>query len=293
MERGRRLLILFGAILGLAFAPLVTRAQESPSPSPSPSPETSASPAPEASASPTPASSPSLLTSPSPAQTEAPFYDIGDEIYAIKRAASGFYYFQGNRDGSAKVKQEVRYSRNLWTDSAQIGIRIPVITRFPVAGNPYSGLGNIELGYSYGVVSPTLDHYLEARVAFATEANGVESNDTQLKGFYNLKWKLKGWSIALNNEYDQTIIHPPGSSWTSYYEQKISLPEARIAKKLRLSLFWNARWLFDSGGIVKDALGGTFFGNMGTVAVSLTDSWGLGANGLWKYKFEALASVKF
>ncbi len=82
-----------------------------------------------------------------------PLYQMGDDIYTIDRDGTLFYYFQGNRDGSAKVKKELRYGRNLWNDCAQLRIRIPFVTRYPIVGNTYSGLSNIELGYSYNVKS--------------------------------------------------------------------------------------------------------------------------------------------
>src|SRR5690242_10455248 len=94
-----------------------------------------------------------------------PLYQAADDIYTIDRDATAYYYFQGNRDGSAKVKQEARYSRNLWNDCAQLKVRIPFVTRYPVVGNTYSGLSNIELGYFYGIKSPPFDHSLEFRVA--------------------------------------------------------------------------------------------------------------------------------
>ena len=49
-----------------------------------------------------------------------PLYQMGDDIFTIDRDGTLFYYFQGNRDGSAKVKREIRYGRNLWNDCAQL-----------------------------------------------------------------------------------------------------------------------------------------------------------------------------
>lgn len=255
------------------------------SPSPAPLPAAENSPAPQTSASPQSFAVP----------TEPPLYQMNDDIFTIDRDATLFYYFQGNTDGTGKAKYEFRYGRNLWNDNAQIRIRIPLLTKFPVDGDPYSGLGNIELGYSYNVSSPTFDHSLEIRGSFATAANGVSSNDTELKAFYTTKWKWKGGSIAYANEYDQTVIQPPGSSYTSYYEGKLTLPEYafKTLRGLKFSAFYNYRVLFDSGGIWKGALGGTIFGNMKDVALSLTDSWGIGDHGLWKYKFEANATARF
>ena len=224
-----------------------------------------------------------------------PLYQMGDEIFTIDRDGTLFYYFQGNRDGTAKVKREMRYGRNLWNDCAQLRIRIPFVTRYPVIGNTYSGLSNIELGYSYNVKSTPFDHSLEFRIALPTAVNNVDSLDTQLKGFYTTKWKQPGWAISYTNEYDQTIIRPPGSSYTSYYEGKVQLPDYILVPEvpgMKLSAFYNYRVLFDSGGIVKDALGGTLFGSINDVALSVTDSWGLGENALWKYKFEANATVR-
>ena len=119
----------------------------------------------------------------------------------------------------------MRYDRNLWDTCAQAQIRVPIITKIPVTGNPYSGLGNIELGYSYSVASKTFDHALQARIALPTEDNNVDSYDTQLKLFYDVKWKFSnGLSVAYSNEYDQSITQPPGASYTSYYEGKLTTP---------------------------------------------------------------------
>lgn len=154
----------------------------------------------------------------------------------------------------------------------------------------------MELGYNYNVSSPKFDHSLEIRGAFATAANNaVQSLDTELKGFYNLKWKFPGASIAYTNEYDQTVIHPPGSSWTSYYEGKLTLPEYHFKhiRGLKFSAIYNFRVLFDTGGIYKSAAGGTLFGNIQNLALLIIDTWGIGSNGLWKFKLEANATVKF
>jgi hypothetical protein len=270
-------------LLGLfaAFATANALSQTTASPSPSPSPSAS----PEA----TPTATPS--TSPSP---QANFYNVGDDIFSNTGYGTLFYYFQGNRDGTAKVKQELRLGNTLWNDSAQFGIRIPYVTRFPLSGNPYYSLGNIEAGYSYNVPSKTFDHSLEARIALPTAQNGVESIDTQLKVFYTTKWKWPGFAIAYSNEYDQTVFQPKGASYTSYYEGKLTLPDYNFKNLpgLKFSAFYNYRVLFDSGGIWKGALGGTLFGNMNDLALSVTDSWGVGEHGLWKYKFEGNATFK-
>ena len=225
-----------------------------------------------------------------------PLYQMGNDIYTIDRDGTLYYYFQGNRDGSAKVKREIRYNRNLWNDCAQLKVRIPFVTRYPIVGNTYSGLSNIELGYSYGVKAKPFDHTLEFRVALPTAVNNVDSLDTQLKGFYTIKWKQPGWALSYTNEYDQTIIQPPGASYTSYYEGLLQLPDYILVPEvpgLKLSAIYNYRVLFDSGGIWKGALGGTLFGSINDVALSVTDTWGVGEHGLWKYKFEAKAAARF
>jgi hypothetical protein len=268
------------AMVLCAAATAFGRAQSTESPAPSPSPAPSATPYGEG---------------------REPLYDINNDIYTIDRSATLYYYFQENRDGSAKVKEEFRYTRNLWTDNAQLQIRIPFIGRYPANGaNQYFDLGNIELGYSYNVKGDKFDHSLAVRAAFPTAGKNVESLDTQLKAFYDLKWKFKGWAISYGNEYDQTVIKPPlpGTSWTSYYEGKLTLPDyafVNALKGFKISTFYNYRWLFDSGGKFKDALGVTIFGGMNDLALSATDSWGLGgdATALWKYKFEFNATARF
>ena len=216
--------------------------------------------------------------------------------YNINRDATYYYNFQGNQDGTATARNEIRYGRNLWTNAAQLRIRIPIITKFPAIGNPTSGLGNIELGYSYNATSPTFDHSLEIRGVFPTAANGVQDLDTLIKAYYSIKWKWTGGSIAYTNEYDQTVIHPPGTLWTSYYEGKLTLPEFAfkgLFRGIKFSAIYKYRVLFDSGGIYKSAIGGMLFGNINRLALIIVDTWGVGTNGLWKYKFEANMTTKF
>ena len=268
-----------------------SNAQQTPESSPSPAATESPS-APPAGPSEAPVPSPS-------ASPESQFYQAdGDifEAYNINRDVTAYYYFQGNQSGSGKAKQEFRYGRNLWNLNSQLRIRVPFLTQYPLVGNPFAGLGNIEVGYNYNVVAPSFDHSLEFRGAFATSvSNAVQSRDTELKGFYNLKWKFPGWSVAYTNEYDQTIIKPPGASWASYYEGKLTLPEYAFknVRGLKFSAIYNFRILFDTSGLYKSAVGGTLFGNIKNVALLIIDTWGIGGNGLWKYKFEANATAKF
>lgn len=252
----------------------------------------------QATASPSPSPSPTVSPAPSasPASAGYPLYDIAGEIFTIDRDTTAYYYFQANKDGSAKVKQELRYGRDLWNNDAQLRVRFPIITRFPVSGPPFSGFGNFEIGYSYSVKNKPFDHVLEIRAAVPTEGNGVESQDTQLKGFYLLKWKYPGWAINYSNEYDQTVIKPPGASWTSYYEGKLTLPDyapVHSRPSFKISGIYNFRVLFDSGGLYKSAAGVTAFGGFNDMALSLIDTWGIGPNGLWRYKFEANFTVRY
>lgn len=254
-------------------------------------------------------SSASAQSSPAPyseSATPAPeprLYTMGDEFYTLDRDATAYYYFQGNRDGSAKVKKELRYDRNLWDTCAQLQIRLPFITRYPNApsqyspqANPFSGFGNAELRYSYSLASKTFDHALEFGIAAPTQTNGVESIDTQLKFFYTTKWKWSGGSIAYTNEYDQTVIRPPGASETSYYEGKLTLPNVSFVdspalRGLKFSAIYNFRVLFNDGNLYQSAVGGIISGSTGEVGLLLIDSWGLGGYGLWKYKVEGSAVV--
>jgi hypothetical protein len=229
---------------------------------------------------------------------EAPLYSIGDEIYSEDRDGTLYYYFQGNTDGTGKAKYDMRYDRNLWDTCAQAQIRVPIITKYPVAGSPYSGLGNIELGYSYNVASKTFDHSLQARIALPTENNNVDSYDTQLKFFYDVKWKFNGLSVAYSNEYDQSITRPPGASYTSYYEGKVTTPgysfvDAPGWSGLKLSGIYNYRIVFNKGGIFQPAAGFIMFGNVNDVALNVIDTWGMGEHALWRYKVEATAVARF
>lgn len=242
--------------------------------------------------------------SPQPLPTEGPLYPMGDQIYTIDHDVTLFYYFQGNRDGTAKVKKEFRYDRNLWNTCAQLQIRLPFITRYPTGpklpyspnGDPYSGFGNAELRYMYSVPTDTFDHTITVGVAFPTQSNGVESIDTELKLFYTTKWKWSGGALAYMNEYDQTIIRPPGADNVSYYEGELTVPyysfvDSPAWKGLKISASYSGR-LFFNGGPFKSAVGGIINGNINDVALSVRDTWGVGANALWKYKVEANATVR-
>ncbi len=254
-------------------------------------------------ASPAPAS-PYAPSAPTAApEPEPPLYSIGDQIYTVDHDVTAFYYFQGNRNGSGKAKYEVRYDRNLWDTCAQLQIRLPFITNWPIApsqsapyGKPYTGFGNAELRYSYNVTGPTFDHSLQAGVALPTESNGVASIDTQLKAFYNMEWKWVGGSLAYTNEFDQTIIQPPGTGYTSYYEGKLTLPNYAFVSALRglsISGVYNYREFFDAATPdFRSAAGGIINGNVDDVALNLIATWGLGFNGLWKYKIEASAVAR-
>jgi hypothetical protein len=262
-----------------------------------------------AASSPAPSASPSAApdvgsvvsqgAAPSPTPfVEKPLYNIGDEIYTEDRDGTVYYYFQGNPDGTGKAKYDVRYDRNLWNTCAQAQIRIPIITKYPVVGNPSSGLGNIELGYSYNVASTTFDRSLQARIVLPTENNNVDSYDTQLKFFYDIKWKFSDLSVAYTNEYDQSITRPPGTSYSSYYEGTFALPGYSLVdspgwKGLKLSGIYNYRFVFNRGGIFQPAAGLIMFGNINDVALNLADSWGMGEHALWKYKVEATAVARF
>jgi hypothetical protein len=259
------------------------------------------SPAPTAPAAAAPQAGSVVAEGASPSPTpfvETPLYSIGDEIYSEDRDGTLYYYFQGNTDGTGKAKYDMRYDRNLWDTCAQAQIRVPIITKYPVAGTPFSGLGNIELGYSYNVASKTFDHSLQARIALPTEDNNVDSYDTQLKFFYDVKWKFNGLSVAYSNEYDQSITRPPGASYTSYYEGKLTLPgysfvDAPGWKGLKLSGIYNYRIVFNKGGIFQPAAGFIMSGNINDVALNVVDSWGMGEHALWKYKVEATAVARF
>jgi len=234
--------------------------------------------------------SPSTAATPEP---EGPLFEIGDEIFTIDRDMTLYYRYQESTDGSHLAKRELRYGRNLWNKNAQIRIRIPEWTSYPNSGPAFSGLGSIELGYSYSVSNPTFDHYLEGRVALPTVGYGVQSNDTELKAFYGPKWKWRGGSASFVSEYDQTIIKPPGSSWTSYYDGTLTVPSVPIFPGVKLAAIYEGRFVFSSGGIYKSVAGGTLFGSIKNVALSVIDTWGIGANGLWRYRFEANATARF
>ena len=253
------------------------------------------------------AACPSAATaSPNPSPSPEPLFEpVGEDIFALDRDVAAHYSFQSNLDGSAKLKRELRVDRKLWNPCAQLQIRLSYVTVYPSLrsspasnGTPFSGFGNAELRYSYRVDSPSFDHALEIVGSFPTAADGVESIDTELKFLYATKWRWTGGSIAYANEYDQTVILPPGARYTSFYEGTLTLPNVKFVdtaalRGLKLSAIYNYRILFNDGGTFKSAVGAIVNGNLNAVAFNVIDTWGTGAHGLWKYKLEATAAARF
>lgn len=246
--------------------------------------------------------------SPSPApeaSAEPPLYSMTDDIFTVDHDATLNYYFQSNADGSARARREMRYDQSLSSTCAQLQLRVPFFTRYPAAPNayspdadPYSGLGNVELRYSYNVPSLTFDHSVVAAVAFGTATHGVESNDTQLEFYYATKWKWDDGALAYVSEYDQTIIRPPGAGYTSYYEGKLTLPsyafiDSPALRGVKISAIFNYRFLFNDGGLYQSAAGGVINGDLNDIALDVVDTWGIGQHGMWRYRIEATAAARF
>lgn len=223
-------------------------------------------------------------------------FQVGNQVYTIDRDFTADYVYQGFSSGKTEAKYEFRAGRNLWNTHAQLRIRIPWYIEHPATGPAYGGIGNISLGYSYVVAEAAFVHSLEARVLLPTAANGVKSNDTELKGYYALKWRLHPGAISYVNEFDQTIVRPPGSNWTSYYDGKLAAGEFGLVHGLKGSAFYEPRFVFSAGGVYRSALGANVFGSLGkSVALSGTASWGVGTagqTGLWKYKYELIATAR-
>jgi hypothetical protein len=242
--------------------------------------------------------------SPSPA-VDPPLYDVDKDIFSVDHDAAIYYSFRTNLNGSAKAKRELRYDRNLWNTCAQLQIRLPFITVYPSESssyaaneNPFSGFGNAELRYSYRVDSPTFIHAIELGVELPTANNGVQSIDTELKFLYATKWKWSGGSIAYANEYDQTVVQPPGARYVSYYQGTLTLPsyafvDSPALKGLKVSALYQYRVFLNNGGLVESAVGGILNGNVNDVAVNVIDTWGTGPHGLWRYRLEATAAARF
>jgi hypothetical protein len=229
---------------------------------------------------------------------------VDKDIFSIDRDYAGFYSFTSNLDGSAKAKRELRVDRNLWNDCAQLQVRLPLVTVFPPEADlrtgayPYSALGNAELRYSYRVSSPAFDHAIQIGAELPTAGSGVQSIDTELKFIYATKWRWEGGSIAYSNEYDQTVIRPPGAAYASYYQGTLTLPNYQLAdafalKGLKISAIYEYRTLLNQSGMVQSAAGGILNGNLNDFAVNVIDTWGTGAHGLWRYKVEATAAARF
>jgi hypothetical protein len=246
----------------------------------------------------------SAAPSPSP-PAQPPLYDLDKDILSVDRDTALYYSFRSNLDGSAQAEKELRYDRNLWNTCAQLEIRLPFITVYPsernsdsANGNPFSGFGNAELRYSYRVDSSPFSHAIAIGLELPTAGDGVQSIDTELKFLYATKWKWNGGSIAYTNEYDQTVVRPPGATYTSYYQGTLAAPNYSFVdspawKGLKISALYEYRVLFNNGGTVNSAVGAIINGNLNDVAFNAIDTWGTGAHGLWRYRVEATAAVRF
>jgi hypothetical protein len=251
-----------------------------------------------------PASASPTSASPS-VSPEPPLYNVDEDIFTVDRDTAGYYSFQSNLDGTAKAKRELRVDRSLWNRCAQLQIRLPLVTVYPTTNvahtttaNPISAFGNAELRYSYRVDTPTFVHAIGIGVEFPTAGGGVQSIDTELKFLYATKWKWKSGSVAYASEYDQTVVLPPGSRYTSYYQGTLTLPnyafvDSAAWKGLKISGIYEYRVLSNEGGIVDSAVGGILNGDLNDVALNVIDTWGTGSHGLWRYKFEATAAARF
>jgi hypothetical protein len=227
------------------------------------------------------------------APSDPPLFEDGDDIVTAGSSVTAYDDFQTNPGGSAQAKRELRFGQDVGDAGGQLRLRVSELTRYPSGGPAFSGFGNVEIGYASVTQSAAFDRFTELRIALPTVTNGVASNDTQLKAAYGPRWKWAGGAASLVNEFDQTIVRPPGSTWTSYDDTKINLPDAGIAQAVRVSGFYEGRFVFSAGGIYRSAAGATIFGNVKNVALAVLASWGVGGNGLWRSKLEANATARF
>ncbi len=267
------------ALAWLCLCAPIAASADSPSPGPSPASSVAQSGTP----SPAPSSSPDLL-------------QLGGEFYSIDRQTGYTYYFEGEVNGDAQSKSEFLYARNLWNTRAQIRVQIPVITKYSPKKATYSGLGNIQVSYIYLVDDEHYTHFIQTSIVPPTENNGVQGTDTEFQAYYGSKWKWRTGSISAVSEVAQTLISPPGSKWSSFYDFKTAVPDVEIASHLHASVAYEGKVNFASYGVYESAAGVAVYGVVShNVGLTLYDGWGIGATGqatMWRYKMQISASAR-
>jgi len=224
---------------------------------------------------------------PTPIASSEPAQPL-NTLFELQRLAKIRYYFQSNTGGKGRAEYRLTLGRDDKRHHTQYNINIPILTSYAPTRPPKTGLGNISLMISHIDLGEGYSHSAGVELWLPTATNGVRSNDTQLRPLYGLRWtgRRSHFSFTLDNTFAQSIIVPPGSTWTSYYDFRMAATP--YAGNGTFSVFYEGRFLFTQGGTYASAIGPNVGAKLWPGAtLNAYDIWGIGASGqtnLWRYK---------
>lgn len=220
-----------------------------------------------------------------PAAASAPVEPL-NTLFQLEPLAKARYYFQSNTGGKGRAEYRVTFGRDDKRRHMQFNLNIPLVTSYAATRPPKTGLGNITIYVGHVLLGTGYSHTLAGELWLPTVTNGVRSNDTQLRPMYGIRWSGKRNSFTLDNTFAQSVIVPPGSTWTSYYDFRMAA--APYAGHGTFAVFYEGRFLFTLGGTYASAIGPNVVTKLWPGAtLNAYDIWGIGASGqtnLWRYK---------
>jgi hypothetical protein len=239
----------------------------------------------------------SAPTTAAPANTPAPAEGPAEPLntlFQLEPLVKVRYYFQSNVGGKGKADYRLTLGRDDKRRHMQYNINIPIVTRYAATGPPMTGLGNVSLYAAHVDLGEGYSHTLAGELRLPTATNGVSSNDTQLRPMYGIRWSGPRASFTLDNTFAQSIVVPPGSTWTSYYDFKMAA--APLVSHGTFAAFYQGRFIFTKGGTYASAIGPNVVAKLWPAAtLNAYDIWGIGASGqtnLWRYKLQLNLTVK-
>jgi hypothetical protein len=211
-----------------------------------------------------------------------------NNLFELEPLAKARYYFQSNTGGRGRAEFRLTLGRNDRRHHTQFNINIPITTSYAPTRLPKTGLGNISLLVNHAHLGEGSSQSVGVELWLPTATNGVRSNDTELRPMYGLRWtgRRSNFSFTLDNTFAQSIIVPPGSTWTSYYDFRMAA--APYAGNGTFAVLYEGRFLFTLGGTYASAIGPNVVAKLWPGAtLNAYDIWGIGASGqtnLWRYK---------
>jgi len=183
----------------------------------------------------------------------------------------------------------------LRSERNQVIISLNLITKYVPGQQPKTGLGTLDVSVSHATFGDTFSHSIGGLVRLPTVTNGVTSNDTELRGLYGLRWTAERSSLTVQNMIAQSVIVPPGSSWTSYDDVQVA-PAPYVGRQT-FAILYDGRCFFTRGGLYASTVGPNVVAELWPGAkLNVYDTFGIGTSGqtsLWHYRFQAALSAKF